>query len=215
MLIAVGALKTGPRMHWNRIGSLRNRHRGQRCVIVANGPSLNHMELGFLRREHVIGMNKIFLGFAKFGFYPRYYVAVNPKVVQQSEAQIQALNCVRFIGGRAAHESALHEDALMNNAAVQILGGFDSLTRSDWQQTLRVNLLAPCIWKQALMPGLEAAKGSVVNISSIHARLTKKNFVAYATSRAALSDMTRAMAADLGGRVRVNPSSRRRLRRRC
>ena len=94
--------------------------------------------------------------------------------------------------------------ALVNNAAVQILGGVDSLTRADWQQTLQVNLLAPFIWAQALLPALEAAKGSVVNISSIHARLTKKNFVAYATSKAALSGMTRAMAVDLGGRVRVN-----------
>ena len=94
--------------------------------------------------------------------------------------------------------------ALINNAAVQILGGVDSLTRADWQQTLQVNLLAPFIWAQALLPALEAAKGSVVNISSIHARLTKKNFVAYATSKAALSGMTRAMAVDLGGRVRVN-----------
>ena len=94
--------------------------------------------------------------------------------------------------------------ALINNAAVQILGGVDSLTRSDWQQTLQVNLLAPFIWAQALLPALEAAKGSVVNISSIHARLTKKNFVAYATSKAAMSGMTRAMAVDLGGRVRVN-----------
>jgi NAD(P)-dependent dehydrogenase (short-subunit alcohol dehydrogenase family) len=34
--------------------------------------------------------------------------------------------------------------------------------------------------------------------------LTKKNFVAYATSKAALSGMTKAMAVDLGGRVRVN-----------
>jgi NAD(P)-dependent dehydrogenase (short-subunit alcohol dehydrogenase family) len=94
--------------------------------------------------------------------------------------------------------------ALINNAAVQILGGVDSLKRADWQQTLQVNLLAPFIWAQALLPALEAAKGSVVNISSIHARLTKKNFVAYATSKAALSGMTRAMAVDLGGRVRVN-----------
>lgn len=94
--------------------------------------------------------------------------------------------------------------ALVNNAAVQILGGVDSLTRADWQQTLQVNLLAPFIWTQALLPALEAAKGGVVNISSIHARLTKKNFVAYATSKAALSGMTRAMAVDLGGRVRVN-----------
>jgi NAD(P)-dependent dehydrogenase (short-subunit alcohol dehydrogenase family) len=94
--------------------------------------------------------------------------------------------------------------ALINNAAVQILGGADSLTRNDWQQTLNVNLVAPFIWTQALLPALEHAKGSVVNISSIHAKLTKKNFVAYATSKAALSGMTKALAVDLGGRVRVN-----------
>jgi NAD(P)-dependent dehydrogenase (short-subunit alcohol dehydrogenase family) len=94
--------------------------------------------------------------------------------------------------------------ALINNAAVQILGGADSLTRNDWQQALNVNLVAPFIWTQALLPALERAKGSVVNISSIHARLTKKNFVAYATSKAALSGMTRALAVDLGPRVRVN-----------
>jgi NAD(P)-dependent dehydrogenase (short-subunit alcohol dehydrogenase family) len=94
--------------------------------------------------------------------------------------------------------------ALVNNAAVQILGGADSLTRNDWQQTLNVNLVAPFIWTQALLSALEQAKGSVVNISSIHAKLTKKNFVAYATSKAALSGMTRALAVDLGPRVRVN-----------
>jgi NAD(P)-dependent dehydrogenase (short-subunit alcohol dehydrogenase family) len=94
--------------------------------------------------------------------------------------------------------------ALINNAAVQILGGADSLTRNDWQQTLNVNLVAPFIWIQALLPALEHAKGSVVNISSIHAKLTKKNFVAYATSKAALSGMTRALAVDLGPRVRIN-----------
>src|SRR3546814_11034334 len=44
----------------------------------------------------------------------------------------------------------------------------------------------------------------VLNISSIHARLTKPNFIAYATSKAALSGMTRAMAVELGARVRVN-----------
>jgi NAD(P)-dependent dehydrogenase (short-subunit alcohol dehydrogenase family) len=94
--------------------------------------------------------------------------------------------------------------ALVNNAAVQILGGADSLSRADWRQTLDVNLLAPFLWTQALLPALEQAQGCVVNISSIHARLTKQNFVAYATSKAALSGMTRAMAVDLGGRIRIN-----------
>lgn len=96
----------------SRIASLRDRHAGERCVIVANGPSLNRMELGFLKREHVIGLNKIHLGIARFGFYPRYLVAVNPKVVRQSFDAIRALNCVKFIGGRAARETGMSEDAL-------------------------------------------------------------------------------------------------------
>ena len=94
--------------------------------------------------------------------------------------------------------------ALVNNAAIQILGGADSLTRRDWRSTLDVNLLAPFLQTQGLMPELEFAQGCVVNVGSIHARLTKKNFVAYATSKAALAGMTRALAVDLGPRIRIN-----------
>lgn len=94
--------------------------------------------------------------------------------------------------------------ALVNNAAAQVLGGVVELTRDDWVRTLDVNLVAPFLWTQALLSSLEAASGCVVNISSIHARLTKRGFVAYATSKAALSGMTRAMAVDVGDRIRVN-----------
>lgn len=93
---------------------------------------------------------------------------------------------------------------LVNNAAIQVLGGVDSLSMADWRSTLDVNLVAPFVLTQGLLPQLEAADECVINISSIHARLTKANLVAYATSKAALSGMTRAMAVDLGGRVRVN-----------
>jgi hypothetical protein len=89
---------------------LRDRHHGERCVIVANGPSLNAMDTTFLRHETVIGLNKIFLGFGRFGFYPRYYVAVNRKVLEQSVEQIQALNCVKFISDRGA--DLIPEDGL-------------------------------------------------------------------------------------------------------
>ena len=125
--------------------------------------------------------------------------------------QIDLARTVQEEGYAAAQFAQMHDiiganrlHALINNAAVQILGGVDSLSRADWQKTLDINLLAPFVWTQALLPQLEAAQGSVVNISSIHAKLTKKNFVAYATSKAALSGMTRAMAVDLGPRVRVN-----------
>lgn len=95
-------------------------------------------------------------------------------------------------------------DALINNAAVQILGKVEDLHRAAWRQTLDVNLVAPFLWAQAFLPELEAARGSILNISSIHARLTKPNFVAYATSKAALSGMTRAMAVEIGSKVPVN-----------
>lgn len=93
---------------------------------------------------------------------------------------------------------------LVNNAAVQVLGPVDGLTVDDWRASLDVNLLAPVFLTQALLPALERGGGSVVNVASVHANLTKPGFVAYATSKAALVGLTRSMAVDLGRRVRVN-----------
>ncbi|GAA0856816.1 SDR family oxidoreductase [Aliiglaciecola litoralis] len=94
--------------------------------------------------------------------------------------------------------------ALVNNAAVQLLENSRTMARSVWDETLRVNLSAPFFLSQAMLPLLEVTYGAIINISSIHASLTKKNFVAYATSKAALSALTRNMAIDLGARIRIN-----------
>ncbi len=80
-------------------------------MLVANGPSLNKMELGFLKREYVIGLNKIYMGFNKFGFYPRYYIAVNAKVIAQSTQEIRKMNCVKFISNYGAADT-VPEDGL-------------------------------------------------------------------------------------------------------
>lgn len=91
---------------------------------------------------------------------------------------------------------------LVNNAALQVVAPVSDLTTESWQATLDVNVVAPFLLAQRLLNRLSG--GSIINISSIHARLTKKNFVAYATSKAALSGMTRALAIDIGDKVRVN-----------
>ncbi|WP_321413326.1 SDR family oxidoreductase [uncultured Desulfobacter sp.] len=93
---------------------------------------------------------------------------------------------------------------LVNNAAVQILGGLDELSVNDWHSTMDVNLIAPFVWIKGLASELEKNQGAVINIGSIHARLTKKGFVAYATSKAAIAGMTRALAVDVGHRIRIN-----------
>ncbi|MEH6827282.1 SDR family NAD(P)-dependent oxidoreductase [Parasphingorhabdus sp.] len=94
--------------------------------------------------------------------------------------------------------------ALVNNAAVQILGSTEEIKPEEWHETLKVNLSAPFFMSQALLPHLHEAKGSILNIGSVHAQATKKRFVAYATSKAALHGLTRALAVDLGPHVRVN-----------
>lgn len=94
----------------SRLALLRNRHAGERALLVANGPSLNRMDLRFLNSETTIGLNKIFLGLRDLGFYPRYLVAVNAKVLEQSAAELRKLTCVKFIAKRAA--AFLPEDAL-------------------------------------------------------------------------------------------------------
>lgn len=90
---------------------LQDRHKGESCVIVCNGPSLNKIDLSFLRRHITIGLNKIFLGFKHFRFYPRYYVCVNKQVIAQSKEDINNLNCVKFIS-RNNSNGLINENAL-------------------------------------------------------------------------------------------------------
>lgn len=94
--------------------------------------------------------------------------------------------------------------ALVNNAAVQILGGVGELTPADFIKTMQVNAIAPFLLVKAFLADLQAAEGAVVNIGSVHAEATKPGFAAYATSKAALHGLTRALAVDLGPKVRVN-----------
>lgn len=94
--------------------------------------------------------------------------------------------------------------ALINNAAVQILGETQSLSLEQWQTTWNVNLHAPFVLIQGFLESLTENNGAVVNLSSIHATQTKRQFVAYATSKAALSSLTRNLAVDVGDKIRIN-----------
>lgn len=98
-------------------------------------------------------------------------------------------------------------NVLINNAAVQRLGNVRTLVLDDWKETLNVNLTGPLLLTQLFLPCLEKVAGSVINIGSIHQQLTKPNFVSYATSKSALIGLTKAMAVDLQGVVRVNAIS--------
>jgi len=103
-------------------------------------------------------------------------------------------------------------DALVNNAAIspkanggQRLGSIDT-TIDTWEHVFRVNFFAPIMLARGLLDELKAAKGSVVNVTSIAgSRVHPFAGAAYATSKAALAALTREMASDFGRfGVRVN-----------
>lgn len=94
--------------------------------------------------------------------------------------------------------------ALIANAAHQVVKPSDQLTAIDWAQSLGINVLSPFWLAMAFRDELASNRGSFLAISSIHERLTKPEFVAYATSKAALSGMVRALAVDIGSAVRCN-----------
>src|ERR1700692_37348 len=103
-------------------------------------------------------------------------------------------------------------DALVNNAAISPkapggtrLGPIET-SRDDWHHIFQVNFFAPIMLARGLLDELTAAKGSVVNVTSIAgARVHPFAGAAYATSKAALAALTREMAADFGPLgVRVN-----------
>jgi hypothetical protein len=80
-----------------RLARFRDCHRGERLVLVCNGPSLNQTDFALIRKEISMGLNKIYLGFRRLRFYPRYYAAINRRVIEQSASEIRNLNCIRFL----------------------------------------------------------------------------------------------------------------------
>ena len=118
---------------------------------------------------------------------------------------IEAISIIKEkIGGK------LH--ALVNNAGISPKGpGGARLNTLDtdlrtWGQVFHVNFFAPIVLARGLQDELSAAKGSVVNVTSIAGiRVHPFAGAAYSTSKAALAALTREMAHDFGPLgVRVN-----------
>ncbi len=113
-------------------------------------------------------------------------------------------NLEDFVGNVCSAAGERDLSAIIHNAALQRLGKFDQLTATDWNKTISVNLMAPVMINKAFIAQLQRQKGSIIHIGSIHSQLTKPGFTAYATSKAALAGLTRAMAVEIGGTIRVN-----------
>jgi 7-alpha-hydroxysteroid dehydrogenase len=96
-------------------------------------------------------------------------------------------------------------DVVVNNAGGSMPRPLMDTSPGYLERAFHFNVTTAFVLTKAAAPHMLAAgSGAVVNISSAIGRLRDRGFVAYGTAKAALTHMTRLMAADLAPKVRVN-----------
>ena len=120
-------------------------------------------------------------------------------------------NCTALVfdvTDEAAAGAAIHSleglDILVNNAGVGHVGGIEETEAADFRRLLRVNVEGMYIVTRAAIPKLLASRGTVVNIGSVAGLVAVKRRFAYCASKGAVVALSRQLAIDYAGRVRVN-----------
>ena len=98
---------------------------------------------------------------------------------------------------------------LVNNAGRNSYGSATELTVEQWDGVFAVDLKGAWLMARAALPAMIAAgTGSIINIASLHARLTVSGMFPYAAAKAGLLGMTRSLALDVAPHgIRVNAVS--------
>jgi 2-keto-3-deoxy-L-fuconate dehydrogenase len=95
-------------------------------------------------------------------------------------------------------------DILVNSAGIGLVGDIQETAAVDFQRLMRVNVEGTFLVTRAAMPLLIESKGSVVNIGSVAGLVGVKRRFAYCASKGAVLALSRQLAVDYAGRVRVN-----------
>jgi len=101
------------------------------------------------------------------------------------------------------HTSRL--DTLVNNAAIYHAVPFSEVSRDQMTRMFQINFWAPFFLTQSLLPLFTTATDpSVVNIVDTSVHRPEKGYSHYSATKAALLSLTKSLAVELGGQLRVN-----------
>lgn len=96
-------------------------------------------------------------------------------------------------------------DVLVNNAGVADFGKIESTDLNRWNDVMRTNLDGAFMCSQKSISHLKKTRGCIINIASISGLRASTLRVAYGTSKAAIIQLTKQQAAELGEYgIRVN-----------
>ena len=95
---------------------------------------------------------------------------------------------------------------LVNNAGIVAFGSIETLSPSDWQRTIDINLTGVFLGMHAVVPSMKQANGgAIVNISSTAGLQGYANLGAYVASKWGVRGLTKTAAIELGPwNIRVN-----------
>ena len=94
--------------------------------------------------------------------------------------------------------------ALVNSAAMMLRTPVGEVSLDEWEAMFALNVRAPFFLSQRAAPALAASRGSIVNIADLAAFESWPAYVPHGMTKAAVVQMTRALAKALAPRVRVN-----------
>ena len=96
-------------------------------------------------------------------------------------------------------------DVLVNNAGVADFGKIEATDLNRWNDVMRTNLDGAFMCSQKSISHLKKTRGCIINIASISGLRASTLRVAYGTSKAAIIQLTKQQAAELGEYgIRVN-----------
>jgi NAD(P)-dependent dehydrogenase (short-subunit alcohol dehydrogenase family) len=116
-----------------------------------------------------------------------------------SEAQVAAAvgQAVETFGGL---------DILVNNAGKNFYYDATRMTEDEWDAAMNLDLKAAWMCCKYAIPAMtKRGGGAIVNMASVHARVTNRGYFPYAAAKSGLVGMTRNLALDYGAQnIRVN-----------
>ena len=67
------------------------KERSDTVYIIGNGPSLNKIDIASLRGKDTISFNRAYIAYNEWGFYPKYYMAVDRIVIENIKEEVKKL----------------------------------------------------------------------------------------------------------------------------
>lgn len=114
----------------------------------------------------------------------------------------QVTACEQLIDALVLEHGELH--TLVNSAAVMLRTPVGSVSQQQWDDMFALNVRAPFFLAQHAASALNTARGNVVNIADLAAFETWTGYVPHGITKAAVVQMTRALAHSMAPHVRVN-----------